>query len=65
MSVREPESPRLTISQKIVVIHSGSLKQSTNKTVVSAYYVQASIIKQYGTYEKVKLLVLALLRFPM
>lgn len=39
--------------------------QSTNKTVVSAYYVQASIIKQYGKYEKVKLLVLALLRFPM
>lgn len=31
---------------------------------MGAYYVQASILKQYRKYKEVKLLVLALLRFP-
>lgn len=45
-------------------IHFGLFKQSANKHVFSAYYVQASILEQYRKYKEVKLLVIVLLRLP-
>lgn len=60
--MREPDSPRLVSPNGCNTLW---LKQSTNKHVFSAYYVHASILKQYRKYKEGKLLVLALLRLPI